>query len=94
LYPWNMRSFAAALLAAIACTFAASAAAANQPPIGLGGIHVVKLTHAHAKSCAAQSRSKSTAGRISHKLKPLACEQPPRANVLNAGFGLVLRLRP
>jgi hypothetical protein len=89
-----VRFFAAALLAAIACSFAAYASAQNQPPIGLGSIRIVKLKPAHAKSCAAQSRSKSAAGRMSRKLKPVACEQPPRANTLNSGFGFFVRLRP
>src|SRR5712691_6702242 len=83
LYPWRMRFFAAALLAAIACTFAASASAQNLPPIGLGGIRIVKLTHTqHARSCAAQSRSRTAVGKVSRKFRPVACEQPPRANVL------------
>lgn len=90
-----MRLVVAALLAAAACTFAASAAAQNQPPIGLGSIRIVKLKPApQAKSCAAHSRSKSTAGKVSRKLRPVACEQPPRANVLNTGGALVFRLRP
>jgi hypothetical protein len=86
-----MRFFAAALLVVIACTLAASATAQNLPPIGLGGITIVKLKPAHAKSCSAQSHSKSTAGKASRKLKPVACEQPPRANVLNTGLVLILR---
>ncbi len=86
-----MRFFVAALLAATACTFVASASAQNLPPIGLGGIRVVTLKPAHAKSCSAHSRSKSTVGKVSRKLRPVACEQPPRANVLNTGLMLVLR---
>lgn len=86
-----MRFFAAALLAAIACTVAASASAQNLPPIGLGGIRIVKLKPAHARSCSAQSRSKSAAGKLSRKLRPVACEQPPRANVLNTGVVFFFR---
>jgi hypothetical protein len=89
-----VRFLAAALLAAIACALAASASAQNLPPIGLGGITIVKLKPAHARSCSAQSHAKSTVGKASRKLKPVACEQPPRANTLNAGFGFFVRLRP
>jgi hypothetical protein len=89
-----VRFVAAALLAAITCMFAASATAQNLPPIGLGGITIVKLKPAHARSCSAHSRSKSSVGKASRKLKPVACEQPPRANVLNSGFGFFVRLRP
>ena len=45
----------------------------------------------HAKSCAVHSRSSSTIGKLSRKLRPVACEQPPRANVLNTGLVLILR---
>jgi hypothetical protein len=86
-----VRFFAAAFLAAIACTFAATASAANLPPIGLSGIHVVKLKPAHARSCSAHSRSKSTVGKLSRKLRPVACEQPLRPNLLDTGVVLVLR---
>jgi hypothetical protein len=86
-----VRFFAAALLAAIACTFAATASAENQPPIGLSGIHVVKLKPARAKSCSVQSHSKSTVGKLSRKLRPVACEQPLRPNLLDTGVVLVFR---
>jgi hypothetical protein len=88
-----MRAFAAALFAALACVAAAPVGAANRPPIGLGAIHVVKLKpQKHAKSCAARPRSHTAAGRITRKLAPVACEQPPKANVLD--LGVVLFLRP
>ena len=87
-----MRFFAAALLAAIACTFAASASAQNLPPIGLGGLPVVKLSgKQQAKSCAAHARSHSKVSKVFRKLLPVACEQPPRANLLDTGTVLVLR---
>ena len=86
-----MRFFAAALLAAFVCAFAATASAENLPPIGLSGIHVVKLKRAHAKSCSAHSRSKSTVGKLSRKLRTVACEQPLRPNLLDTGVVLVLR---
>jgi hypothetical protein len=85
-----MRFFAAALLAVIACAFAASAAAVNLPPIGLSGVRIVKLKHEkNTKACTAQSRSRSSAGQVARKLNPVACEQPPRSKVLDAGFVFV-----
>jgi hypothetical protein len=87
-----MRVFAAALLAVVACVAAAPAGATNQPPIGLAAIHVVKLKpQKHARSCAARPRSRTAADRITRKLSPVACEQPPKANVLDLGVVLVLR---
>jgi hypothetical protein len=87
-----VRFFAAALLAVIACMCASSASAVNRPPIGLNGIRIVKLKHyhPHAKSCSARSRSHSAVGKVSRKIFPVACEQPPRANVLNTGFVFIL----
>jgi hypothetical protein len=82
-----MRFCAAALLAVIACGLASSAAAVNLPPIGLGGVRIIKLSHEkNAKACSAKSRSHSSAGKVSRKLSPVACEQPPRSKVLDAGF--------
>ena len=84
-----MRFFVAALLAGLACTFASSAMATNLPPIGLGGLRIVKLTHAPKQtSCSAKSRSKSGAGKVSRKLTPVACEQPPRTSLLDGAFVL------
>lgn len=88
-----MRLFAVVLFVAIACTGAAVAGASNPPPTGPGGIHVVTLKPLkQAKSCAAHPRSRTAAGKISRKLTPVACEQPPKANVVD--LGVVLFLRP
>ncbi len=83
-----MRFFAVALLAVmIACTLASSASAVNLPPIGLGGIRIVKLSHEkNTKTCTAKSRSHSSAGKVARKLSPVACEQPPRSKLLDVGF--------
>lgn len=84
-----MRLCAVALLAALACGLASSASAVNLPPIGLGGIHVIKISHQKdSKSCAATSRSRKAVGKVARKLKPVACEQPPRAKLLDAGFAI------
>ena len=85
-----MRSCAVALVAAIACGLAASASAVSLPPIGLGGIRVVKLSHQKdAKACAAKSRSHRAAGVVARKLSPVACEQPPRSKLLDVGFAIL-----
>lgn len=82
-----MRFCAVALLAVIACWLGSSASAVNLPPIGLGGVRIIKLSHdKNAKACSAKSRSHSSAGKVSRKLNPVACEQPPRSKVLDAGF--------
>ena len=85
-----MRLCAVALLAALACGLASSASAVNLPPIGLGGIRVIKLSHQKdAKACAAKSRSHKAAGTVARKLKPVACEQPPRSKLLDVGFAIL-----
>lgn len=87
-----MRFFVVALLAAVACTFASSASAMNYPPIGLGSLRIVKLSH-HNKNttaCAAKLHSRSAAAKRARKMSPVACEQPPRSKVLDAGFVIVL----
>ena len=82
-----MRTLLVVLAFAIACTAAPLAAAIGQPPIGLNGIHIVKLTpHKQQKSCSVQSRRRTGAGRVARKILPVACEQPPRSKLLDAGF--------
>jgi hypothetical protein len=85
-----MRLFAVALVAAIACAIASSAMASSFPPIGIGTLPVLKAKHSHSTtSCSViVLKSKSAAGRFAGKLKPVACEQPPRANtnIFNLAF--------
>jgi hypothetical protein len=85
-----MRLFAVALVAAIACLIASSAMASSFPPIGIGTLPVLKTTHAHSKqSCSViLLKSKSPADKLAGKLRPVACEQPPRsnANIFNLSF--------
>ena len=85
-----MRFCAAALLAVIACWLASSASAVNLPPIGLGGVHVIKISkEKNPTACSAKSRSHSSVGKVSRKLSPVACEQPPRSKLLDAGFVII-----
>ena len=82
-----MRTLLVVTALMIACTVAPLASAMGPPAIGLNGIRIVKLTpHKQQKSCSAQSRKRTGAGRVAHKILPVACEQPPRSKVLDAGF--------
>ena len=85
-----MRLFAVALVAAIACAVASSAMAASFPPILIGTLPAVKTTQSRStKSCSVVIlKSKSAVTRFAGKLKPVACEQPPRTstNVFNLSF--------
>jgi hypothetical protein len=70
---------AAVLVTAFA--LAPAAAAATAPPIGL---KVVKLTpYKQAKSCTVPTRARHGAAAIARRLHPVACEQPPRARLLD-----------
>jgi hypothetical protein len=88
-----MRLLAAVFFVAMVCMCTAAVTGAKPPPTGPGGIHVVKLKPLkQAKSCAAHPHSRTAAGKITRKLTPVACEQPPKANVVD--LGVVLFLRP
>ncbi|HSX21228.1 MAG TPA: hypothetical protein VLE97_00465 [Gaiellaceae bacterium] len=85
-----MRVTLAALAAALAF---ASAAYANNPPIAptksptLNGLRVIAFgttsrSEDRLRSCLAnQVGSRGVIGRAARKLLPVACEQPPRANL-------------
>ena len=82
-----MRRLFAVLTLGVACWIASSAAAAmTPPPVGLNGIRIVKLTAHKQASCSAQSRKRTGYGRVARKVLPVACEQPPRSKVLDAGL--------
>lgn len=81
-----MRRLLAVATLAVTCWLAGSAAAANPPPIGLNEIRIVKLTAHKQASCSAQSRKRTGYGRVARKVLPVACEQPPRSKVLDAGL--------
>jgi hypothetical protein len=72
---------------AIVCTAAPLASAMGPPPVGLNGIRIVKLTQKkQEKSCSVQSRKRTGAGKVARRILPVACEQPPRSKVLDAGL--------
>jgi hypothetical protein len=81
--------------AALALSIVPSAGAAFGPPIfGLPSTsHRLPIIHVKASgdrapsSCSAHARKASgTVGRIERRLAPVACEQPPRAKLLDTGF--------
>jgi hypothetical protein len=86
-----MRTVFAALVAGAALFVVPIASASLFPPSGqlrIESTQTLKLTPFKwdTRTCAAQSKSRSAVGRVSRKLHPVACEQPPRSNVLNGGF--------
>ena len=81
-----MRRLVAVLTLGVTCWFVPSAAAMTPPPVGLNSIRIVKLTTHKQASCSAQSRKRTGYGRVARKVLPVACEQPPRSKVLDAGL--------
>jgi hypothetical protein len=86
-----VRVVVAAVIAAMLCILAPAAGAMSSPPVGLSGLRVVKLKphQKTALSCSAKSRSRARAAGVARRLKPVACEQPPRSKVLDAGFAVL-----
>jgi hypothetical protein len=85
--------------------FAAPAASASFAPPLLGlrsavqtlpkaiQLSTTKIGKRPASSCIVHAvRSKGIAGRIERKLAPVACEQPPRSQLVGTGF--FIRLAP
>ena len=86
-----MRAVVAALVAGAALLVVPYASASFFPPQGqlrLENVRTLKLTpFKWAKgTCAAESKARSAVGKVSRKVKPVACEQPPRSNVLSGQF--------
>jgi hypothetical protein len=81
-----VRTLLAVLALAIACATAPLASAMLPTPIGLDGIHTIKLKQHKLASCSVQSHKRKGAGKVARKILPVACEQPPRSRVLDAGF--------
>jgi hypothetical protein len=75
-----MKRFAALLVLATALVVPAVAAATSLPPYA--GIRIVHV-HQRRGSCSEQGRS-SQAQRLTKKIAPVACEQPPRPKLRNA----------
>jgi hypothetical protein len=86
-----MRAVIAALVAGAALLVVPYASATLFPPAGplhRENVPTVKLTPFKwdTRTCAAQSKARSAVGRVSRKTHPVACEQPPRSNVLDGAF--------
>ena len=76
-------------LAAIAALVVVPVAAASRPPIGagqqlrLGVTHAIDLERPQQQGYASCSaHAKKSLGWVERKLLPVACEQPPRPNLL------------
>jgi hypothetical protein len=80
-----MRALAAIVLALVLAPVAT--AAKPPPPIRWDGVHVLRITPLakHQVSCAVHSRTKTKLGKASRKILPVACEQPPRAQLIGSG---------
>ena len=94
--------------AVIALGFAPAASAEFGPPLASvpSTLHTVQIVHVQVvaakdaesrapSSCIVHSRrSIGAAGKVERKLAPVACEQPPRSQVIGAGFGFFFRVSP
>jgi hypothetical protein len=90
-YPLSMRAVIAALVAGAALLVVPLASASFFPPAGqlrLENLQTLKLTPFKwdTRTCSAQSNAQSALAKVSRKVHPVACEQPPRSNVLNGAF--------
>jgi hypothetical protein len=86
-----MRIMIAALVSGAALLFVPYASASFFPPSGqlrLENVKTLKLTPFKwdTRTCAAQSKARSAVGKVSRKVHPVACEQPPRSNALDGAF--------
>ncbi|TMM09325.1 MAG: hypothetical protein E6F98_14755 [Actinobacteria bacterium] len=61
--------------AVVALALAAPAGASMLPPPGAQTIPTIKIARTHARTCMAHAK-------ILHWLAPVACEQPPRSELL------------
>jgi hypothetical protein len=88
----------AGLVVAVALALSGSATAATKPPFPgfhtLKSLPVIDLGRAyrqHGASCSAHARqARGTVSRVDRKTLPVACEQPPRSHVRDAGSVIVL----
>jgi hypothetical protein len=79
----------AVVLSGLAGAASAAAAAALPPsPAKLPIIQLDRGKNEQQKSCTAQTKGKIM--RAHRKLVPVACEQPPRSRVRDAGFVITL----
>jgi len=70
-----------AVVLAIALSAAAPASASMWPPPAPQALHAVTLSHSHA---AVSPRTCSVRAKVARWLAPVACEQPPRSQLLLA----------
>jgi hypothetical protein len=91
-----MRRVGLVVVAALALT--GSATASSLPPFqgfpplkSLPLIDLGRAYHQHTATCSAHARqAKGTVRKADRKVVPVACEQPPRSHVRDAGSVIVL----
>lgn len=74
----------AVVVAAIALLAAAPASATMVPPAPPQGLHVLTLPHAPAHFSSRSCMARNARVKIARWLAPVACEQPPRSQLLLA----------
>ena len=100
-----MRAVIAALVVGAALLVVPYASASLFPSAGqvrLGDVHTLKLASFKlltlklspfkwdTRTCTARSNAHSLVGKVARKVHPVACEQPPRSNVLNGSFVITI----
>jgi hypothetical protein len=84
---------------AVALILVPIAAAAKPPlPIKHGDVWIVGLAQSpaakHLASCSVHSRANTRLGKASRKVLPVACEQPPKANLTGISGSIQALLGP
>jgi len=72
-----------AVAAALALFVPAAASASSWPPPRAQTLHVLKIERMHTQQ---QARSCMARAKVAHWLAPVACEQPPRSQLLLASL--------
>lgn len=93
-YPLGVRVVLAALVAGVALLAVPYASASLYAPawqLRFDHVTTLKLTSFtpfkwDVRTCATKSNANSLLGKVSRKLQPVACEQPPRSNVFDGAF--------
>lgn len=85
-----MRALLAALTVGLSLAAVPVASASLFQPGGLklDGVQAIKLAPMkwEVRTCTAQSKSRSAVAKVSRRVHPVACEQPPRSNALDGAF--------
>lgn len=75
-----------AVVASVALSLPAAAAASSWPPPPAQTLHLLKLERAHAQQEARSCMARAERAKVARWLEPVACEQPPRSQLLLASL--------